>query len=175
MEAMRRLIFLSLVPSFLLADDWVKFTSGPFEVMTDAGERVGRETMVRFQEFRHALGLIAGENDLQTPEPVRIVIFKNAKGWTSSAPLAEGRDRYNLVLQEKASVTADTWRELTRLLLRSNLSQMPPAFEHGVVEFFSTLEINGIRITAGAPPAKPDRSEERRVGKECRSRWSPYH
>src|SRR3989449_152878 len=23
--------------------------------------------------------------------------------------------------------------------------------------------------------AKPDRSEERRVGKECRSRWSPYH
>src|SRR5256885_3926460 len=28
------------------------------------------------------------------------------------------------------------------------------------------------------PPGKPDdkrRSEERRVGKECRSRWSPYH
>ena len=22
---------------------------------------------------------------------------------------------------------------------------------------------------------KPGRSEERRVGKECRSRWSPYH
>src|SRR5574340_404437 len=31
----------------------------------------------------------------------------------------------------------------------------------------------------GAPPAaarrRPLRSEERRVGKECRSRWSPYH
>src|SRR3712207_8802826 len=26
-----------------------------------------------------------------------------------------------------------------------------------------------------APPDIPDRSEERRVGKECRSRWSPYH
>ena len=24
-------------------------------------------------------------------------------------------------------------------------------------------------------PVKPPRSEERRVGKECRSRWSPYH
>src|SRR3712207_9249510 len=24
-------------------------------------------------------------------------------------------------------------------------------------------------------PEKPARSEERRVGKECRSRWSPYH
>ena len=24
-------------------------------------------------------------------------------------------------------------------------------------------------------PGDDDRSEERRVGKECRSRWSPYH
>src|SRR5258707_7523973 len=28
---------------------------------------------------------------------------------------------------------------------------------------------------AGAPYAREFRSEERRVGKECRSRWSPYH
>src|SRR2546425_9272222 len=29
-------------------------------------------------------------------------------------------------------------------------------------------------LGSGAPSARP-RSEERRVGKECRSRWSPYH
>src|SRR2546423_10042592 len=30
--------------------------------------------------------------------------------------------------------------------------------------------------TRGAPPLRLlPRSEERRVGKECRSRWSPYH
>ena len=27
----------------------------------------------------------------------------------------------------------------------------------------------------GAFPSAMQRSEERRVGKECRSRWSPYH
>src|SRR2546427_3455170 len=27
----------------------------------------------------------------------------------------------------------------------------------------------------GSPLLPADRSEERRVGKECRSRWSPYH
>ena len=27
----------------------------------------------------------------------------------------------------------------------------------------------------GKYQAMSDRSEERRVGKECRSRWSPYH
>ena len=32
------------------------------------------------------------------------------------------------------------------------------------------------RLTAARPPsARQLRSEERRVGKECRSRWSPYH
>ena len=34
---------------------------------------------------------------------------------------------------------------------------------------FSRVEVSE---ESGAPPG---RSEERRVGKECRSRWSPYH
>ena len=37
----------------------------------------------------------------------------------------------------------------------------------------------GNSITQGAllktPVTEAPRSEERRVGKECRSRWSPYH
>ena len=31
------------------------------------------------------------------------------------------------------------------------------------------------RIRGGIAPMIERRSEERRVGKECRSRWSPYH
>src|SRR3712207_7824917 len=31
------------------------------------------------------------------------------------------------------------------------------------------------RSMRGVDRPKPSRSEERRVGKECRSRWSPYH
>lgn len=150
---MRRLLIAGLLPCLLAAEDhWVKFTSGPFEVLTDAGTRAGRETMVRFQEFRHALGQLVGEQDLQTPQPVRILVFKNAKGWTLPAPLTEGRDRYAIVLQEKSAVTPAVYRELTRLLVKSNTAQMPPAFEHGLVEFLSTFEVNGIRITVGAPP-----------------------
>ena len=78
---MRRLLFLLTIPCLLAADDhWVKFTRGPFEVMTDAAPRAARETLVRFEEFRHALGQIVGEDDLQTPLPVRIFVFKNAQG-----------------------------------------------------------------------------------------------
>src|SRR5258707_8551653 len=39
-------------------------------------------------------------------------------------------------------------------------------------------DVPGAAVHHLAPPrvvARPFRSEERRVGKECRSRWSPYH
>jgi hypothetical protein len=154
---MRRLLLLCTIPWLLAAEDrWVKFTRGPFEVMTDAGARPGRETMVRFEQFRSALGQIVGEDDLQTPLPLRIFVFKNANGWTSSAPLTEGRDHYAIVLGEKSVVTPEIYSELTRLFLRSNTTRMPAAFERGLVAFFSTFEVNGIRITAGKPPAQPD-------------------
>ena len=32
-----------------------------------------------------------------------------------------------------------------------------------------------INLVEGKVVAPEGRSEERRVGKECRSRWSPYH
>ena len=37
---------------------------------------------------------------------------------------------------------------------------------------FSSIAIGAISSTVNF---KLSRSEERRVGKECRSRWSPYH
>jgi hypothetical protein len=154
---MRRLSILCLFPCLLAADDhWVKFAAGPFEVLTDAGARAGRETIVRFEEFRHAVGQIVGEQDLQTPVPVRILVFRNAKGWASPVPLAEGRDCYAIVLAEKSAVPPAVYGELTRLFLKSNTAQMPPAFEHGLAEFFTTFEVSGIHITVGAPPPQPD-------------------
>ena len=33
----------------------------------------------------------------------------------------------------------------------------------------------GISFIYGSQSIEDERSEERRVGKECRSRWSPYH
>ena len=46
------------------------------------------------------------------------------------------------------------------------MSGKKPAEYKGVTKFFSYLSSTGVQV---------DRSEERRVGKECRSRWSPYH
>ena len=56
-------------------------------------------------------GQVLGEQDLQTPLPVRVFVFKNARGWTSTAPISEGRDRYSIVLGEKSVIGA---RDLSR-------------------------------------------------------------
>ena len=39
------------------------------------------------------------------------------------------------------------------------------------------VEVEGVFEISSKPEevAEAERSEERRVGKECRSRWSPYH
>ena len=38
------------------------------------------------------------------------------------------------------------------------------------------IEFKGLEeLVKAFESAASDRSEERRVGKECRSRWSPYH
>src|SRR3712207_8499734 len=41
-------------------------------------------------------------------------------------------------------------------------------------DLFHRLNVVPVRVP-GLSERREDRSEERRVGKECRSRWSPYH
>jgi hypothetical protein len=149
-------LLLALWPAAAAAEDWVKFTAGPFEVFTDAGARPGRETLVRFEQFRHALGLIVGEQNLDTPVPIRVFVFRNPQGWTTSDPIIRARDRYAIVLGSRTEVPDSVLVACTRLFLESNTARMPAAFERGLISFFSTLEIAGIRITAGKPPAQPD-------------------
>src|SRR5947208_12203153 len=48
---------------------------------------------------------------------------------------------------------------------------VPESPEHLWPHVFQQLERNKFRLDLAQVP----RSEERRVGKECRSRWSPYH
>ena len=47
-------------------------------------------------------------------------------------------------------------------------------------DFIAAIELSSSKISGIAGKKSSDgsiqvRSEERRVGKECRSRWSPYH
>src|SRR5256884_3399665 len=55
--------------------------------------------------------------------------------------------------------------------------ELPIEYYHGVEDGESWSEGSHSNDTyvSALPEGKYTRSEERRVGKECRSRWSPYH
>ena len=57
--------------------------------------------------------------------------------------------------------------EEERSLIEEKLKQMPT---RNMEAYLRKMAIDGYIIQVDA-----ERSEERRVGKECRSRWSPYH
>src|SRR5256886_10823781 len=46
---------------------------------------------------------------------------------------------------------------------------------HGASSIVPETTYFCVSLKNGAPGSSSARSEERRVGKECRSRWSPYH
>src|SRR2546430_4375092 len=52
-----------------------------------------------------------------------------------------------------------------------------PAMAMRTIRYSCTAPENATRVAVISDQLGPDtpRSEERRVGKECRSRWSPYH
>ncbi|MFN7993323.1 MAG: hypothetical protein U0Q18_06965 [Bryobacteraceae bacterium] len=149
------LLALLLCPAAAPAEHWVRFTSGPFEVLSSAGSKEGRDTLVRFEEFRHALGYVLGENDLQAPLPIRILLYKNNPPQTPER-IIRGRDQHAIVLTPSKVEDPDILIRLTRLFLEANTDRMPERLERGLIALFSTLEVSGIRITVGAPPAHPD-------------------
>src|SRR6267142_6362814 len=57
-----------------------------------------------------------------------------------------------------------------RLSLLSNVGR-----QHRAAVEMRAYDVGQVSPALWAPVRAPDRSEERRVGKECRSRWSPYH
>ena len=159
MGMVRLFLLCGLVPLTAVASEhWIRFTSGPIEVFSSAGTKDGRETLVKFEEFRHALGQVLGDNDLQLPLPIRILLFKTGAPEIPE-PVMRGRDQYNVVLTVGQAIPNEVFARLTQLFLDANTARMPERLERGLVALFSTIQVNGIRITLGEPPLHPDMDE----------------
>jgi len=146
------------VPLFLAAQErWVEFLAGPFEVMTSAGERSGRETLAQLEQLRWALGTVLGKPELKTVWPVRVVVRKAGPGW-SPVPPKLSRDAYVGGLVANAPIPRLWLRECARILIDSSAGRMPAGIEAGLADFYSTEELSGVRITDGRPLPEAERN-----------------
>src|ERR1041385_5448219 len=85
----------------------------------------------------------------------------------------------DVMTREVISIPPDaTVLQAARLMLQHHISGLPVIDKDGslvgVLSEGDFLRRHETR-TERRRPRWLDRSEERRVGKECRSRWSPYH
>ena len=65
--------------------------------------------------------------------------------------------------------------ESTETITDEDFDKLLDSIESGEMETAGAPSESGISIPTPGGGKSDDRSEERRVGKECRSRWSPYH
>jgi hypothetical protein len=77
--------------AFASEPQWVEVRSPNFSVVTDAGEKRGREVAMRFEQMRAVFGALMTKANVSLPIPLEIVAFRNTKEMRQVAPLFNGK------------------------------------------------------------------------------------
>jgi len=145
---------------------WVEVRSPNFSVVTDAGERRGRDVALRFEQMRSAFGTLMTKATVNIPVPLQIVAFRNTKEMRQVSPLFHGKptqvaglfqggvDRSFIMLDMSVE---DPWttvfHEYAHQLMNGNVqAESDPWFEEGFAEYFSSIEVDGKEAHIGKIP-----------------------
>jgi hypothetical protein len=152
-----RLSLILLLPALLAADDhWIALKSGPFEVLSNVGDKPAREKLMFLEQYREMLRIITGKKEMQLLWPVKVIISKSAP--VGIKPFALGRDARMLSIAESDNFSRDSLEKLARFIIYENTNRLPPDIEKGLISLVSTLQVDGPRLTLGAPPPEPERT-----------------
>ena len=153
------------LPAFGNDPEWVEVRSPHFSVVTDAGERRGRETALRFEQMRAVFGALVTKKQVTIPVPLQIVAFRDGNEMRRFVPLWQGKpvqvsglfqasnDRCFIILDMAVD---DPWQvvfhEYAHQLLNGNTGpQSQPWFDEGFAEFFSSIKVKGKEAEIGLP------------------------
>jgi tetratricopeptide (TPR) repeat protein len=167
------LLFAAFFPCLSLASDepkWVEVHSTHFSVITDAGEKKGREVALRMEQMRTVFGQVLLKDKLKMPVPITVVALKNDKQYGMVAPgkqsmaggfYVPGSDRIYIVLNLSE---ADPWRAVAHPLAHYFLNyNYPPAqgwFDEGLAEYFGSIQIGKQVEMGGDPELAPEWHED---------------
>src|SRR5277367_5400511 len=85
-------LLLSLASRAAEQSPWLEIHSTHFTVITDAGDKKGKEVALRFEQMRAVFAILLMRDRLNQPVPLTIFALKNDKTYYQSAPLRPGRD-----------------------------------------------------------------------------------
>src|SRR5437879_10945938 len=85
---------------------WLEVHSTHFTVITDAGEKKGREVVLRFEQMRAVFATLLTKDRLHESRPLTILAFKNDKSYYQLSPLLQRHPlavpRCYLLVQDQA-------------------------------------------------------------------------
>jgi tetratricopeptide (TPR) repeat protein len=145
---------------------WVEVRSQNFSVVTDAGEKRGREVAMHFEQMRAVFGTLMTKAKVSLPAPLQIVAFRNTKDMRQVAPLWKGKPTslagLFLAGQDRGFILLDmsvenpyqvVFHEYAHQLMNGNLhEEFDPWFEEGFAEYFSSIEVDNKQARVGKIP-----------------------
>src|SRR5271165_5645180 len=160
-------VFVCCVPTVFAGEpQWVEVRSPNFSVVTDAGEKRGREVAMRFEQMRGVFGALVTKVNVNIPIPLQIVAFRNTKELRQVAPLFHGKptqlaglflggsDRSFIMLDMSVeNPWTVVFHEYAHQLMNGTmLAGTAPWFEEGFAVYFSSIEVDGKEARVGKIP-----------------------
>ncbi len=81
-------LLLSLASRAAEPSPWLEIHSTHFTVITDAGDKKGKEVALRFEQMRAVFAVLLMKERLHEPLPLTIIAFKNDKDYYQTAAAA---------------------------------------------------------------------------------------
>jgi len=157
-------LFLYL-PAQAAEPPWLEIHSTHFTLITDAGEKKGREVALRFEQMRNVFATLIGKDRLNQPLPLTILALKNDKSYYQVAPLRNGQpidvpgfflpgeDQDFIVLN---LFEEESWRavahDFAHMLLNYNYPPAQGWFDEGLAEYFSSIRVDNRTVEIGGDP-----------------------
>ncbi len=168
-------VLLTLASRAAEPSPWLEIRSTHFTVLTDAGDKKGKEVALRFEQMRAVFAVLLMKERLHEPLPLTIIAFKNDKDYYQTAPLRHaqpingqaidaqpiavpgfflpGEDQNFIVLNLAAE---ESWRavahDFAHLLLNYNYPEVQPWFDEGLAEYFSSIRVDDKTYEIGGDP-----------------------
>jgi tetratricopeptide (TPR) repeat protein len=160
------LIALTLaLPAYAGDAQWVEVRSPNFRVVTDAGEKRGREVALRFEQMRAIFGTLFQRAKVQTSVPLQIIAFRSSKQMRQVSPLWNGKavelagffqpgDGVAFIALDLSSENRweAVFHEYAHMLLEANSINTQLWFDEGFAEYFSTAKVRKKDFEIGYVP-----------------------
>ena len=165
---------------------WQEYRSAHFTVVTDAGDKKGREIVLRFEQMRAVFAELLARKKVVMPVPLTIYALKDDKRFFQMAPLHNGQpisvpgfflpaeDHQFIVLN---MFEEEPWRavahDFAHLMLNYNYPPTQGWFDEGFAEYFSSIKLDNKQVEMGSDPELASAYSEDLLGNQTEARTPP--